>query len=385
MTVRGSPDAECAMTITTRFCLVLRPNYAHISHFDVLLRGMSQNGGSVREIQKFGGREATRGVLQMDDEPDSPQDHDGNWYVLVAGLLRPENALTLAPGISLRPLQQAPSVFDLAAAGAVGFRHWAVLEPVASACTVELESTKDGAVFPGYDTLHRAWLASALLVLRGYTRHVCVACSEYPWDTIAGHQQRTAGIFKEQLRAEGPEAALHNSRRSLPSFHGNLLDFHLSLLSNQDARTEPVTSDDAAWISEHFEVFSRLAAQSQSFRLALEAAIDWRYAKEPRSAVARLWSGIEAIFGVTSELVYRISLLSACLLTDRGDKRRQKFDEIKKLYGLRSKVVHGEPLSEDKVESALNDSYHLLCDLLQLTISRGHVLGQADFDSAVFG
>lgn len=321
----------------------------------------------------------------MGDEPDGPQFHDGNWYVLVAGLARPGEALTLAPGVSLRPMQQALSVFDLAAAGAVGFRHWAVLEPVAPACTVELESAKDGAGSPGYDTLNRAWLASALLVLRGYTRHVCVACSAYPWDTIAGHQLRTAGIFREQLLAEGPAAAVHNSRRELPSFRGNLLDFHLTLLSNRDARNEPVTSDDAAWISKHFDVFNSLAAQSQSFRLALEAAIDWRYAKEARSAVARLWSGIEAIFGITSELVYRISLLSACLLTDRGDARKQKFDEIKKLYGLRSKVVHGEQLPEDRVSSALNDSYHLLSDLLLLTINRGHVLGQADFDSAVFG
>jgi len=168
-------------------------------------------------------------------------------------------------------------------------------------------------------------------------------------------------------------------------FHGNLLDFHLTLLSNWDAKTEPVTTQDAAWIFDHFEVFNSLAAQNQPFRLALEAAIDWRYAKEARSAVARLWSGIEAVFGITSELVYRISLLSACLLADRGHERRKKFDEVKKLYGLRSKVVHGEQLAEDKIASALNDSYHLLADLLLYTINKGHVLGQADFDSAVFG
>lgn len=321
----------------------------------------------------------------MADVSNNLPTHDGNWYVLIAGLARSDAALTLAPGVSLRPMRQAPSVFDLAAAGAVGFRHWAVLEPVARACTVELESAKDGATAPGYDTLNRAWLASSLLVLRGYTRHVCVACSTYSWDTIAGHQERTAGVFRNQLHAKGPEAAVYSSKRELPQFHGKLLDFHLTLLSNRDAKTVPVSVEDAAWVFEHFEVFNNLASQSQPFRLALEAAIDWRYAKEARSAVARLWSGIEAIFGITSELVYRISLLSACVLTDRGDARRRKFDEVKTLYGLRSKVVHGEQLAEDKIASALNDSYRLLSDLLLLTINRGHVLGQADFDSAVFG
>ena len=321
----------------------------------------------------------------MSKQSPAPEAHDGNWYVLVAGLPRPAAALTFAPGVSLRPLEQPLSVFDLASAGAVGFGGWAVLEPLAPGCCCEIESAKDAAVLPGYDTLNRAWLASTLLVLRGFTRHLCVACSSYSWNTIAGHQERTSHVFQQQAREEGPEAAVYKSKRDLPRFQGNLLEFHLTLLTNRDARADGVTAEDAAWIHEHFDVFNNLAAQSQPFRFALEAAIDWRFAKDARSAVARLWSGIEAIFGITSELVYRISLLSACLLAERGDKRRGKFEEVKKLYGLRSKVVHGEQLTDEKVASALNDSYHLLGALLLLSINKGHVLGQEDFDQAVFG
>jgi len=321
----------------------------------------------------------------MSKESPSPDSHDGNWYVLVAGLHRPAAALTLAPGVSLRPLEQPLSVFDLASAGAVGFRGWAVLEPVAPGCCCEIESAKDAAILPGYDTLNRAWLASTLLVLRGFTRHVCVACSSYSWNTIAGHQVRTSHVFQQQLDEEGAEAAIYKSKRELPRFQGNLLEFHLTLLTNKDARADDVTAEDADWIHEHFDVFNNLAAQSQPFRFALEAAIDWRFAKDARSAVARLWSGIEAIFGITSELVYRISLLSACLLAQRGDQRRAKFEEVKKLYGLRSKVVHGEQLTDEKIASALNDSYQLLADLLLLSINKGHVLCQEDFDQVVFG
>ncbi|MCG6862692.1 MAG: hypothetical protein LJE70_15640 [Chromatiaceae bacterium] len=133
-----------------------------------------------------------------------------------------------------------------------------------------------------------------------------------------------------------------------------------------------------------FPSFNRLAAESQPFRFALESSIDWRYAKEPRSAVARLWSGIEAIFGISSELVYRISLLSAALLTTRGNQRREKFQEVKKLYGQRSKIVHGASVPDDKIRNALDGSWQLLSDLLLLAIERGHALGQEDFDSAVF-
>jgi len=84
------------------------------------------------------------------------------------------------------------------------------------------------------------------------------------------------------------------------------------------------------------------------------------------------------------KLVYRISLLSACLLAERGDARKARFEEVKRLYGLRSKVVHGEQLPQERVMSALNDSYRLLTDLLLLSIEKGHVLGQEDFDQAVF-
>ena len=145
-----------------------------------------------------------------------------------------------------------------------------------------------------------------------------------------------------------------------------------------------MSSDDAAWTVAHFETFNRLASESEAFRLALEAAIDWRHSKDPRLAIGRVWSGIEAVFGVTSELVYRISLLAASLLEERGRSRKSRFQAVKKLYGLRSKAVHGEPLPKEQLVTALNDSYQLLRELLLLTIEKGHVLSEDDFDHAVF-
>ena len=58
---------------------------------------------------------------------------------------------------------------------------------------------------------------------------------------------------------------------------------------------------------------------------------------------------------------------------------------MKKLYGLRSKAVHGEPLPEERLVSAMSDSHRLLRDLLLLTIERGRVLGADDVDNALFG
>jgi len=309
---------------------------------------------------------------------------DGNWYVLLAGLPVLDNPITLAPGLSLRPLKSDLTIFDLAAAGAAGFRGWAALEPFCSTCTAEIESAKDAAILPGYDTLNRAWLATALLVLRGFTRLWGVACSGYPWDSIAGHQVRTKHIFNKQLLEEGPDKAVHQSKRELPPFRGNLLDYHLTCFVDRDSRNNQVTSDDAEWLQRYFQAFNQLASESESFRFGLEAAIDWRFAKDPRSAVARLWAGIEALFGINAELVFRISLSSACLLSPRGEARQEKFESIKKLYGLRSKIVHGEKLPNEKIFQAMNDSFHLLRDLLLLSVERGHALSQKDVDDAIF-
>jgi hypothetical protein len=321
----------------------------------------------------------------MAEEEARANAHEGNWYVLVAGLPRPKVPLTLAPGLSLIPLESPLSVFDLAAAGAVGFREWAVLEPVSPSCTCEIETAKDSDVVPGYDTLNRAWLASALLVLRGFSRHLAIACSSYSWNRIAGHQERTAHVFRQQLEREGVDAAVYQPKGTLPRFRGNLLDFHTRLLIDTEARTDSVSEEDAAWTHRHFGSFNRLASEGEAFRLSLEAAIDWRYAKEPRLAVGRLWSGIEAVFGISSELVYRISSLCASLLEERGERRKARFQTVKRLYALRSKAVHGEPLAEDQLLSAMNDSYRLLRELLLLTIEKGHVLTGDDFDDALFG
>lgn len=309
---------------------------------------------------------------------------DGNWYVLLAGLPSFENPIMLAPGLSLRPLEYPLSVFDLAAVGAVGFRGWAALEQFAHACTAEIESAKDANVTPGYDTLNRVWLATGLMILRGFTRLWGVACSGYSWNLIAGHQHRHSEDFKNQARQEGFDKAIFQPKHSLPPFRGNLLDYHLTCFVDAGFRTDAPNEDDASWVRNHFDTFNRLAAESEPFRFALEAAIDWRFAKEPRSAVARLWGGIEALFGINSELVYRISLYSACLLTQRGLSRKVKFEEVKRLYGMRSKVVHGEKLSDEKITQAMSDSFHLLRDLLLVGVERGKPITVTEVDDSVF-
>jgi hypothetical protein len=295
--------------------------------------------------------------------------HQGNWYVLVFGLSVGASPLPIASGLTLKALDVPLSVFDLAAAGSVGFREWAVLEPLAAACTSEIESAADAAILPGYDTLNRAWLASALLNLRGF----------------AGHREQVKGTFFEQAAEEGIDAAVNRPRQDLPPFKGGLLDYHLHTMIETNRRIDSVSRDDGTWLQGAFETFNDLAAKSAQFRFALEAAIDWRYARDPRAGLARIWSGIESLFGISAEIVYRLSVISASLLTPRGKARKAKYDAIKKLYGVRSKAVHGESMPDDVLIHAMNDSYQVLRELLLLAVAKGRPLSMEDFDEAVFG
>lgn len=308
-----------------------------------------------------------------------PQPTPETWNVLVCGLPLAGESFELGSSLVLRRLHMPLTVFDLAAAGAVGLREWATLEPLAASATAEITSPASSAVAPGYDALNKCWLVSALLVLRGFARHICPACSGYSWNFVAGHQRSVSPLFRRQIAEEGPQKAVFEPRGSLPRFQGGLLDYHLRLLIPNETRSTPFDSTEASWFTSNFERFNHLAAEDERFRLALEAAVDWRYAKDPRAAVARVWAGVESLLGINSELVYRVALSASTVVASRGPDRLATFKKIKGLYGVRSKAVHGEPIAEDKLLTGLHDSFDVLRTLLLDAVERGAIRSDDDF------
>ena len=301
------------------------------------------------------------------------------WHVLVCGLPLSEDSLELGSYISIRRIVNPLTVFDLAAVGAVGFREWATLEPFAPSATAEIICLAEAEGLQGYDPLNRCWLASALLVLRGFARHLCPAVSSYSWSLIAGHQAQTSESFREQLIEEGVESAIYRPRMSLPAFRGGLLDYHLNLFLPKQIKSEALDLAEAKWSQEHFEEFNRLAHGEERFGFALEAAIDWRYSKDARAAIARIWAGIESLFAINSELVYRVSLLASTIMAQRGTARIEAYKRTKSIYSVRSKAVHGESLSDSKLIEGLHDSFEILRTVLLDCVSRGQVRKEEDY------
>jgi hypothetical protein len=323
-------------------------------------------------------KEAAPNITDTEHEP-TP-----NWYVLLLGIGVPPKSLLLAPGISLIPLPKPLSMFDLAAAGASGFTAWALIGQVAPMCTCEIESARDSDITPGYDTLNRAWLASSMLVLRGYGALIPVACSAYPWSTVADLRKQQSEWFVAALKQRGMDNALYGKNGALPRFKGDILDFHARILQLPTFRSEAPSDDDAKWCQVHFEKFNKLCAMSEKFRFALEAAIDWRYAKDYRAAISRLWAGIESLFGISAELVYRLSVYSAALLAVRGPERTAMYTRVKKLYGIRSKAVHGDEVTTEQLMKGAAESFEILRSLLMLAINCGRVPTEGDIHQALF-
>ena len=86
--------------------------------------------------------------------------------------------------------------------------------------------------------------------------------------------------------------------------------------------------------------------------------------------MALIWSGIEGLFQIDFELSFRLSIYIAKYLSPRSRARQKAiFEEVKKLYGIRSKAVHGGKLKEPN--DAVKNSLEMLRRLVVKSAERG--------------
>ena len=91
-------------------------------------------------------------------------------------------------------------------------------------------------------------------------------------------------------------------------------------------------------------------------------------------AIARLWVGIEAMLNINTELSYRIALYASTVLEERGEARKMRFHDIKKLYSMRSRAVHGDPMTDEDLITTIEKSFRLLKELIIYCCKRQQIL-----------
>ncbi|MCG6231757.1 hypothetical protein K6102_01605, partial [Vibrio furnissii] len=93
-----------------------------------------------------------------------------------------------------------------------------------------------------------------------------------------------------------------------------------------------VTPEDVHWLNTHFQN-ARTLLDVDRFSDAVSARSSYRWHPNPRAQLAVLWSGIEGLFDIQGETVFKLSLFVAKFL-EPDDKYQAKhiLSSVKKLY-----------------------------------------------------
>ena len=270
------------------------------------------------------------------------------WYFAILGLRTNVEEFSFASFGKLRRVIEPPGEIELAAALKIKSLFTAISR---YSHNINYELAIDREFGSGDDEAFTLawWIISALRV-KTQTELLIPAVSDYSWSTIAG----VDGDCHAQLIEDVPQAR---------------------------ARSAPIeiTESDLQWVLHNLTTFGRLL-EVPKFRLAVTSLTTHHLENSDRMMVATLWVGIEALFEVQSELRYRISALAASVLEVRGQGRYDLYKRIKKLYDVRSKAVHGSPISGEKINEHILEVRGLLSRLVCKVVELGEVPNEEAFE-----
>ena len=83
------------------------------------------------------------------------------------------------------------------------------------------------------------------------------------------------------------------------------------------------------------------------------------------------WSGIEAFFGIGSELTFRTSLLLSKYLSRESGGQLLTFKAAKKSYSTRSKIAHGSEVNRHGLDVAAKEVHDWLRQCLLNCVELG--------------
>ncbi|HSL02716.1 MAG TPA: hypothetical protein VK901_04160, partial [Nitrospiraceae bacterium] len=80
-----------------------------------------------------------------------------------------------------------------------------------------------------------------------------------------------------------------------------------------------------------------------------------RYLHQAEDCILDAITALEALFGISNELSFRLAFLTATILSRNDDERVNGFQEIKKYYKVRNAIVHGKSLKAEERLAITND------------------------------
>lgn len=144
-----------------------------------------------------------------------------------------------------------------------------------------------------------------------------------------------------------------------------------------------ITVSRMKWLGDHWANAHALLNASKEFAFGVRVLSSVQFVQDRSLALISLWAPLEGLFSPhRSELTFRISALIASFLEEPGERRLALKSKITKLYGVRSKAVHGNP---DYDTGVFTDTCNLLKTVLGKMIDTNRIPTKLDLDKMLFG
>jgi hypothetical protein len=286
-------------------------------------------------------------------QPNTPEELDSfpRWHFAVGGLETQQDTLRLGDAIRLCRLRQFPTheqltlslnslpvALVMALYGEEVIRHELI---------IDAERIDDPGLIP-----RTAGAILAGLRIRTGSEIVCPAVCEHSWGAL-------------------PMAPPHGCR----AYH-----FERGLSQQIAIQSRLLSPDDLDWVRKNLATVV-LLTENENFQTAVEALCTYTLAATDRMRAAQLWAGVEALFGRRlGEIGYRLRVLTAMLIEDRGPARRTHYRRFRRLYNTRCNVVHGGRVEPHELCAHLVEVRDLLARLLRRVIFLRKVPTDDDFE-----
>jgi len=134
-----------------------------------------------------------------------------------------------------------------------------------------------------------------------------------------------------------------------------------------------ITQDHLSWALSNWPSYIFLTRDHDAFSFSCSIYTRYHFSDDLRSTVVNLWSAIESLFNIDRELRNGLALHTSCFLFERGIERKNLYSRIKKMYDVRSSIVHGRRSDFEKIAIHLIETRDLLGKILKRTIELGHM------------
>lgn len=195
----------------------------------------------------------------------------------------------------------------------------------------------------------------AMIRIRSGVEFLVPMASNYSWSIIPGAPDNSV---KTMMLEDYPQAKIFNKDKT-------------------------ISQDDMKWVIEHYYDFIIFSSDNPQLCIAIDSLSTFNQQESPRMCIAALWAGIEAVFGIQSELRFRLAAEISAYLKPRGVDRVSLHNRIKQLYDFRSKAVHGSKINDASIKDHISEVQTLLRQILIKCINERHIPTKKEFEDLI--